>query len=64
MAGREHAYVLVRDWLGARPALDRDVALAELARRFLAGHGPADERDLEMFRRWTTNRTLDHFIVQ
>ena len=23
-----------------------------------------DERDMEMFRRWTTNRTLDHFIVQ
>jgi len=46
MAGREHAFVLVRDWLGAPPALDRDVALAELARRFLAGHGPAGERDL------------------
>jgi hypothetical protein len=46
MAGREHAYVLVRDWLGAPPALDRDVALAELARRFLAGHGPAGGRDL------------------
>ena len=46
MAGREHAYVLVRDWLGAPPELDRDVALAELARRFLAGHGPADDRDL------------------
>ncbi len=24
----------------------------------------ADEQDTEMFRRWTTNRTLDHFIVQ
>lgn len=23
----------------------------------------ADERDLEMFRLWTTNRTLDHFII-
>ncbi|HEX3490595.1 MAG TPA: winged helix DNA-binding domain-containing protein [Streptosporangiaceae bacterium] len=46
MVGREHAYVLVRDWLGPPPALDRDMALAELARRFLAGHGPADERDL------------------
>ncbi len=23
-----------------------------------------DERDMEMFRRWTTNRTLEHFIVQ
>jgi hypothetical protein len=36
----------VRDWLGEPPAVDRDAALAELARRYLAGHGPADERDL------------------
>ncbi len=43
----EHAYVLVRDWLGAPPpAMDRTGALAELARRFLAGHGPATDRDL------------------
>jgi hypothetical protein len=49
MAGRQHAYVLVRDWLGGRdrsPPFDRDRALAELARRFLAGHGPATDRDL------------------
>jgi Winged helix DNA-binding domain len=47
MAGREHAYVLVSDWLGA-PAMpfDRDRALAELAARYLAGHGPASDRDL------------------
>jgi Winged helix DNA-binding domain len=46
MVGREQAYVLVRDWLGPSPAVDRDAALAELARRYLAGHGPADDRDL------------------
>jgi hypothetical protein len=47
MAGREQAYVLVRDWLGTRPApLHRDRALAELAGRYLAGHGPASDRDL------------------
>jgi hypothetical protein len=46
MAGRKHAYVLTRDWLGATPPVDRDRALAELARRYLAGHGPAGERDL------------------
>jgi hypothetical protein len=46
MVGRQHAFVLVRDWLGEQPAVDRDRALAELARRYLAGHGPADERDL------------------
>jgi len=49
MIGAEQAYVLVRDWLGAPAAevkLDREQALAELARRYLAGHGPAGERDL------------------
>jgi hypothetical protein len=46
MAGGQHAYVLVRDWLGTPPPFDRDVALAELARRFLAGHGPANDADL------------------
>ena len=47
MAGRDHAYVLVRDWLGSPPGpFDRDRALAELAGRYLAGHGPADDRDL------------------
>ncbi len=46
MIGREHAYVLVRDWLPTHKPVDRGRALKELARRFLAGHGPADERDL------------------
>ncbi len=46
MVGREHAYVLVRDWLDKPRPVDRDRALRELARRYLAGHGPADDRDL------------------
>jgi hypothetical protein len=46
MIGREHAFVLVADWLGERPKIDRDRALAELARRYLVGHGPAEDRDL------------------
>jgi hypothetical protein len=47
VVGAEHAYVLVRDWLpGLPPASDRDVALAELGRRYLRGHGPAGDRDL------------------
>jgi Winged helix DNA-binding domain len=47
MVAGDQAYALVRDWLGAgsKPA-DRDVALGELARRYLAGHGPASDRDL------------------
>ena len=50
MKGRQHAYVLVRDWLGEPRPVDRDAALAELARRYLVGHGPADDRDLA---KWT-----------
>jgi hypothetical protein len=58
--GKQHAYVLVRDWLGesakrglsgdsvrrTQAPVDRDAALRELARRYLRGHGPADDRDL------------------
>jgi hypothetical protein len=50
MKGREQAYVLVRDWLGDPAPVDRDAALAELARRYLEGHGPAGDRDLA---RWS-----------
>jgi Winged helix DNA-binding domain len=46
MRGGRHAYALVRDWLGEPGPVDRDSALAELARRYLAGHGPAGDRDL------------------
>jgi hypothetical protein len=46
MVGRQHAYVLVRDWLDESHPASRESALAELARRYLVGHGPADERDL------------------
>jgi hypothetical protein len=47
VAAGTQRYVLVRDWLGTPSgAFDRDRALAELARRYLAGHGPASERDL------------------
>lgn len=47
MIGAQHAYVSSRDWLGSPTrTFDRDAALAELARRYLAGHGPASDRDL------------------
>jgi hypothetical protein len=47
MIGTQHAYVHVRDWLGQPPpAMEQDVALGQLARRYLAGHGPASDRDL------------------
>jgi hypothetical protein len=46
MIGKDHAYVLVGDWLDRAKPIDRDTALAELARRYLVGHAPADDRDL------------------
>jgi hypothetical protein len=41
----EPTYVLLDEWVPAAPPRDRDDALAELARRYLAGHGPAGVRD-------------------
>ena len=46
IAGGQQAWVPVRDWLGRPPPFDRQRALAELARRYLAGHAPATDRDL------------------
>jgi hypothetical protein len=47
----EQAFVAVEDWLGAAPALpEREAMLARLAARYLAGHGPASDRDLA---RWS-----------
>ena len=45
------AFVLARDWLAAPPPTElagtaREEALAELALRYLAGHGPASATDL------------------
>jgi hypothetical protein len=42
----EPTYVLLDDWVPDQPALDREAALAELARRFLDAHGPAGVDDL------------------
>ena len=44
--GKQHAYALVRDWLGPLREIDHETALTELSRRYLVGHGPAGERDL------------------
>jgi hypothetical protein len=46
-AGRDQAFVLASDWLGTPPpVMSREAALGELARRYLAGHAPAADRDL------------------
>jgi hypothetical protein len=46
VVGRQHLFVRTGDWLGKQPRVDRDKALAELARRYLAGFGPATAADL------------------
>ena len=43
---KSHAYVLAHDWLEPARPVERERALAELARRYLIGHAPADDRDL------------------
>jgi hypothetical protein len=51
--GAEQAFLRVRDWLGEEPPVlegdPRDRALGELARRYLAGHGPATVADLALW---------------
>ncbi len=44
--GGEPAFVLLRDWLGPPSTLERDAALAELARRYLCAYGPAAPEDM------------------
>jgi uncharacterized protein YcaQ len=48
--GRTGTLVARPDWIGPQPAFDRDAALTELARRYLAAFGPAGDRDLA---RWS-----------
>jgi Winged helix DNA-binding domain len=46
LEGDEPSYVLLDEWAGAGRALGPDDSLAELARRYLGGHGPAAPEDL------------------
>lgn len=46
MAGADQVFVDARQWLGPPPTADPDGGLARLARRYLAGHGPATPADL------------------
>ncbi|GAA4360670.1 winged helix DNA-binding domain-containing protein [Angustibacter luteus] len=47
VVGGEQAFVSAAQWLGRPPPpLDRDEALARLARRYLVGHAPATADDL------------------
>jgi winged helix DNA-binding protein len=46
MRGKQHTYALLDERAPAVPRLARDEALAELARRYISGHGPACSADL------------------
>jgi hypothetical protein len=52
----EHTYALTAERVPAPRRLDRTQALAELALRYFAGHGPATERDLTY---WATLTLTD-----
>jgi hypothetical protein len=54
VSGKQHTYALVDERVPQGPPFDRDIALAELARRYLAGHGPATVQDL----RWWSSLTV------
>ena len=43
--GKQFTYALLDERVPASPALSRDEALAELARRYFTGHGPAQLQD-------------------
>jgi hypothetical protein len=45
----EHCYVDAEQWLDRSPVPDRDSCLEALARRYLAGHGPAAPADLAAY---------------
>ncbi|MHB1169673.1 MAG: winged helix DNA-binding domain-containing protein, partial [Longimicrobiales bacterium] len=54
--GRQHTYALLDERAPHAASMDRDDALAELARRFFRSHGPASEKDLA---RWATLTLAD-----
>jgi hypothetical protein len=43
--GKQDAFVLLDEWLSDDKTLSRDESLAELARRYFTGHGPATIQD-------------------
>ena len=52
--GSRQTYALLEEWVGPTPPRSRDDALAELASRYVTGHGPAQAIDLA----WWSGLTL------
>ncbi|MFL6550362.1 MAG: winged helix DNA-binding domain-containing protein [Povalibacter sp.] len=44
-AGKQHTFVLLDEWIAARPKLTKDESLGKLATRYFAHHGPATVAD-------------------
>lgn len=53
---RQPTFALLDEWLPPTKSLERDEALAELAKRYFVGHGPATVQDFE---RWAGLKTSD-----
>ena len=43
--GKQHTVTLLEEWVPTSPALERDIALGTLARRYFTSHGPATVYD-------------------
>lgn len=54
--GKQQTFVLLDEWIPHARRLNRDEALAELARRYFTGHGPATVQD---FAWWSGLATTD-----
>ncbi len=52
--GKQPTFALLGEWVRSPRGLDGDEALAEFARRYFAGHGPASDRDFA----WWSSLTL------
>lgn len=53
-SGKQFTFTLLEEWVPGARTLPRDEALAELARRYFGGHGPATVQDLA----WWAGLTL------
>jgi hypothetical protein len=54
LAGKQHTFALLDEWVPNPRRLERDEALGEFAARYFAGHGPATVRDFA----WWSSLTL------
>ncbi|MEP6478767.1 MAG: winged helix DNA-binding domain-containing protein [Rhodoglobus sp.] len=54
VAGKQHTFALLDEWVPNARALDREESLGEFALRYFTSHGPATERDFA----WWASLTL------